>query len=286
MSSMNNNGTRVALLRRIVAVAAGDQRIAGVVDYGSTSEGRADEWSDIDLALFIRDADYTEFERDWQQWAAQFGELLLAYVGGIGHPWTVYDTEPLPLRVDFAFHRESAIEVMRTWPNAPANVAAMVKHDATDGRISACAAKLVGQALGPPDPARAFEQAAGDVWYYLLRTYSKLRRKQLWAARFDLNFIIIGNLLALLRMEAGATARLRSTSAAVDIEHALTPARLAQLNALIPGADEASLRESFVRTTELTRQVCAALAEAHGWSWPEQLAARIVTLFDELCVHS
>ncbi|MFL6209428.1 MAG: aminoglycoside 6-adenylyltransferase [Pyrinomonadaceae bacterium] len=282
MSSMNNNAPQAALLRRIVDAAAADRRIVGVVDYGSTSEARADEWSDIDLALFIRDADYAEFERDWQSWATQFGQLLLAYIGGIGHPWTVYDTEPLPLRVDFAFHRESAIEVMLTWPNAPASVAAMVKHDATGGRISACAAKLVGQALGPPDPARAFEQVAGDVWYYLLRTYSKLRRNQLWAARFDLNFIIIGNLLALLRMEAGATARLRSTSAAVDIEQALAPERLAQLNALIPGADEASLRQSFVRAIELTRQVCAALAQAHGWSWPEQLAARIATLFDEL----
>jgi hypothetical protein len=282
MSSMNNNATREALLRRIVSASARDERIVGVVDYGSTSEGRADEWSDIDLALFIRDADYAEFARDWQQWAAQFGKLLLAYVGGIGHPWTVYDASPLPLRVDYAFHRESAIEVMLTWPNAPASVAAMVKHDATGGRTSACAAKLVGQALGPPDPARAFEQTAGDVWYYLLRTYSKLRRNQLWAARFDLNFIIIGNLLALLRMEAGATARLRSTSAAVDIEQALTPERLAQLNALIPGADEASLRQSFVRATELTRQVCAALAAVHGWPWPEQLATRLAALFAEL----
>ena len=279
---MKTGAPRAKFVKRIVAAAESDARIVGVVDYGSTSEGRADEFSDIDLALFIRDADYADFERDWKEWAAQFGPLLLAYVGGIGHPWTVYDTEPLPLRIDFALHRESDAEVMLTWPNAPASVAAMVKYDATDGRIQACATPLVGQALGPPDPARAFEQLAGDVWYYLLRTYSKLRRGQLWAARFDFNFIITGNLIALLRMEAGATARFRSTSAAVDIERDIAPARLAQLRALIPGEDAASLRQAFVRAIVLTRQVCEALATRHNWPWPEQLADRLTALFAKL----
>lgn len=88
----------------LIAAAERDQRIVGIVDYGSSSEGRADEWSDIDVALFIRDADFDEFERAWKDWAAQFGALLLAYVGGVGHPWAVYDTQPLPLRIDFAFH--------------------------------------------------------------------------------------------------------------------------------------------------------------------------------------
>src|SRR5205823_45277 len=105
---MSAHTARADLTQRIINAATRDPRIVAVVDYGSTSEGRADEWSDIDLALFIRDADYAEFARDWQSWAAQFGPLLLAYVGGIGHPWTIYDTAPLPLRVDFALHRESA----------------------------------------------------------------------------------------------------------------------------------------------------------------------------------
>src|SRR5918911_728564 len=99
---MTNGAARDRLRQQIIAAAAGDPRVVGVVDYGSTSEGRDDEWSDIDLALFIRDAELADFERDWQSWAAQFGRLLLAYVGGIGHPWTVFDTKPLPVRVDFA----------------------------------------------------------------------------------------------------------------------------------------------------------------------------------------
>ena len=102
------------MIQQILSAARRDPRIVGVVDYGSSSEGRADRWSDVDVALFVRDADFELFERGWKLWAAQFGPLLLAYVGGVGHPWTVYDTPAIPLRVDFAFHRASALDVMLT----------------------------------------------------------------------------------------------------------------------------------------------------------------------------
>ena len=65
---------------------------------GSGSEARADEWSDVDVALFLRDEDFGGFEHGWKAWAAQFGTLALAYVGGVGHPWAVYDAHPIPLR--------------------------------------------------------------------------------------------------------------------------------------------------------------------------------------------
>ena len=71
----------------------------GVIDYGATSHGRGDAFSDLDVALFVRDDDLEALEADWKAWAAQFGPLLLAYVGGVGHPWVVYDAQPMPLRL-------------------------------------------------------------------------------------------------------------------------------------------------------------------------------------------
>jgi hypothetical protein len=277
---MPTRAAREDLMRRVVAACARDPRIVGVVDYGSTGEARADEWSDVDLALFIRDASLAEFTRDWKEWAAQFGRLLLAYVGGIGHPWTVYDAEPVPLRADFAFHRESAADVMLAWPNAPVSAAAMVKYDATGNQaLTTNAARLVGQSLAPPDDARAFEQLAGDFWYYCLRTHAKFKRRQLWAARFDFNFIVVGNMLALLRLEAGATERLRGSSAAVGIEGALAPERLRALDALVPGQTCVSLVQSFRAAIRLGRDVCAQLSAARGWPWPAELATRVAALY-------
>lgn len=267
-----------ALKSRVVAAAGRDQRVVGVVDYGSSSEGRSDEWSDVDLALFLRDADFEEFERGWEDWAAQFGPLLLAYVGGVGHPWAVYDTRPVPLRADFAFHRESSMEVVLTWPNAPVSAEAMVCYDATGGRLTAYAERLVGQPLGPPDPRRAFESVCGDFWYYALRAFGRVRRGQLWAARYEFNFILLGNLHALLRLEAGRVERWRASSSAVGIEQAVSPERLRRLDSCIPGPGADDLRRAFLNAALLAGDACAATAHINDWPWPRQLAERTMAL--------
>ncbi len=272
---------RTRMLGQLKEAAESDARIVGVVDYGSGSEGRADEWSDVDVALFIRDADFDSFSGEWVEWAGQFGALLLAYVGGVGHPWAVYDVAPVPLRVDFAFHRESKMDVMLTWPNSPTSAAAFVLYDSTGGGLTALAEKLVGQPLSPPDLARAFEAVCGDFWYYLLRTLVKLRRGQTWAARFDFNFIITGNLHALLRIESGALERWRAQSAAVGIEQAVTPARLKQLDECIASEDSSLLIRAFVKAAELGSEVCEAIAARHGWPWPGRLAERTLAILDE-----
>src|SRR5690349_14561345 len=126
---MAESPARLALVARLIAAAAAAPRIVGLPDYGSSSEGRVDQWSDVDVALFIRDADFAAFERDWKAWAAQLGDLLLAYVGGVGHPWTVYDADPIPLRADFNFDPESALPKVATWPNAPLSAATLVLYD-------------------------------------------------------------------------------------------------------------------------------------------------------------
>lgn len=272
---------RGRMTARLVAAAERDPRVVGVVDYGSGGEGRADEWSDVDVALFIRDADAEEFGREWKAWAAQFGTLMLAYVGGVGHPWAVYDARPLPLRVDFAFHRESALDVILTWPNSPASAERMVLYDATGGRLTGLARRLVGQPLGPPDARRAFESVCGDFWYYTLRTLVRLRRGQEWAARFDFNFILVGNLQALLRIESGALERWRASSSAVRIEHAVSPERLERLNACVPGAGAAELRRVLLAAARLAYDVCASTSEKNGWAWPRDLAERVVGILDE-----
>ena len=231
--------------------------------------------------MFVRDADFDSFSASWAEWAGQFGRLLLAYVGGVGHPWAVYDAEPVPLRVDFDFHRESKLEELLIWPNSPRSAESFVLYDATGGRLTALAEKLVGQPLSPPDLARAFESVCGDFWYYQLRTLAKLYRNQIWAARYDFNCIITGNLHALLRIESGALERFRAQSSAVGIEQAVTPARLAQLDECVPAEDPSLLVRSFVNAARLGFEVCEAIATRHGWTWPKELAERTLALLDE-----
>ena len=257
----------------------GDHRIVGLLDYGSGSEGRMDEWSDFDLALFIKDDAFEVFLARWKVWVAEFGKVLLAYRGRVGKPWVIYDTQPLPLRVDYDFYRVSEIKVIRSWPVAPLHIDAMVWYDALDGALTAEASRLIGQPQGPPGgPQATFERVSGDFWYYFLRTLSRYNRDHLWAARFDLNHIIYGNLMALLRLEAGAFDHWRTQTAATNIEAVLSPDRQAQLDTSIPGIGKAGLQESLIAVSRLGYEVCESISASYKWPWPVALADRVIGL--------
>ncbi len=277
---MHLSDVRRDVQQQILNAVQADDRVVGLINYGSTSEGRGDEWSDLDFALFIRDDALNGFEQNWKPWAAQFGDLLLAFISSVGHPWAVYDAEPMPLRVDFAFHPASTCQKISTWPNAPTSVEAMVLYDASDGRISAYVAQIVGQSLAPDDLAKAFEQVCGGFWYYLLRTQVKLLRGQHWAARHDFNFIIMGNLFALLRLEAGAVGHWRGAAAAVDIERVITEQRLAQLNECILGEGETAVSSAMRHAAILGQQLCAQITQQNNWNWPHFLAEKVLKMLE------
>lgn len=271
---------RGALQAHVVVAARADPRIVGLLDYGSHSEGRGDEWSDVDLSVFIRDEDYDAFEAGWVAWAGGFGRLLLAFVGDIGNHWTVYDGAIKPIRADFALHRASAMPTLVAWPNAPLSVGHMVLLDKTGGALSTLVAQTVGRDLGPDDVPRRFELVCANFWYYADRTWSKLQRGPNWAVRFDIDFIMMGSLMALLRLEAGRVERWRASDAAANIERDISAARLAQLNACIPGPMPGELAPALRRMLHLGREVSAGAAARYQRSWPIELADHLVALSD------
>jgi hypothetical protein len=273
--------SREELQANVVTCAETDPRIVGLLDYGSHSEGRGDEWSDIDLEVFIRDDDFDAFERDWVAWAGGFGRLLLAFVGDIGNHWTVYDGVRKPIRADFALHRASEMPSLLDWPNAPLSVEHMVLVDKTDGALSALVARAVGRDLGPDDVPRRFELVCANFWYYADRTWSKLQRGPSWTVRFDIDFIMLGNLMALLRLEAGRVERWRASDAAANIERDISPERLARLDACIPGPAPADLAPALRRILHLGRDVSAAAAARYARPWPAELADRLVALAEQ-----
>lgn len=267
------------LRQRVVDAARDDPRITGLLDYGSRSEGRDDEWSDVDLAVFIRDEDYDAFDADWEAWAARFGPLLLAFVGDIDNHWVAYDHLPAPLRADFHLHRASAatIDYLATWPNAPICVEHMLLID-KDGTLRPHVETMIGRDLGPPDVPYRFSLVVAGFWYYAIRTWNKLQRGPGWGVRFDIDFIMHGSLMALLRMEAGKVERWTAADAAANIERDISPERLAALNACIPTPDPESLAPSLARIIRLGALASAGGAEPYGRPWPEDLAGRMIAL--------
>jgi len=268
------------MIQQLRHAAEQDPRIIGLLDYGSSSEGRGDEWSDIDVALFIRDTDLPLFEQNWKTWAAQFGDLLLAYPGADEHPWAVYYAELVPLRVDFDFHPASQLDTVLTWPNSPTSVEAMVRVDKTNGALTSYVQHIVDKSLRPEDEAQTFVKMCGNFWYYLLYAYSKLQRGQVWFARESFNAYVLGSLMALLRIESDALERWQASSSAWNIERAISPERLARLNECIPGTDEQGLRTTMLTTAIFGADVCASIAAQHGWTWPKRLSEEVRKTFE------
>lgn len=264
--------TRELMKGRLIEAARVDERIIGLVDYGSSSQGRGDQWSDIDVSLFIRDTDFADFKQDWKVWAAQFGELLLAYISWVGHPWVAYTARPVPLRIDFNFYKESEIEVILSWPWVPLNAEVAVWYDGSNGRITDYVQQRVGRVLRPDDLAATFEQVCGDFWYYELYVFSKWRRGQAWMARQVFHLQIMQRLFALLRLEAGAIDHWQDSEPSWHVEKMLSPQRLAQLETCIPAPGQEAIKQVLLAAARLGYDACDQLAARHGWIWPRELA--------------
>ncbi len=74
--------------------------------------------------------------------------------------------------------------------------------------------------------------------------------------------------------------RWRASESSAGIERVLTPRRLAQLNACIPGPGIESVRGALIEAARLGREVCANILVTRGWPWPALLAERILAVLD------
>ena len=265
---------RGQVLQCILNHARRDERVLAVLDYGSTSEGRGDAWSDIDLALSIRSDAWNDFIASWKTGLAECGTVLLGFISFAGHPWAVLATEVAPVRVDLHLYGGPPDTDLRsalaTWPNAPSSVENMLLFD-REGTLTTEVEHMIGRSLAPDDIASTFSSVAANFWYYVHRTWAKLQRGTSWDVRWSITTTLTGNLCALLRLESGATDRWLAADAASGIEHVIDDDRRRQLNRCIPGQDATSQIAAFREIVELGMDLCAALAARHGVSWPEEL---------------
>jgi hypothetical protein len=266
---------RDEMVRRLVAAAKAEPRIAGLLDYGS--ELGVDAWSDLDVEVYIADESFDELRAEWMDWAGRLGEVLLRFWFSLPgeHPWLVYAAEPVPLRVDFSLHRASEIERIAGRPNCPASLD-VVLHDPT-GRLRRAVEPLVGRDLPPPDLRRFFDDACGGLWSYLLRTDARLRRRDTWEAMQGHAWLVLGCLFPLLKLEADPPRERKWLGTPRQLERAIGASRLAELEACWP-ASEADLRRALSCAARLGASVCAAIATREGWPWPEELAGRVERL--------
>ena len=235
---MVQNSVRASFRQSLLEAAQADERIVGLLEGGSGGERRVDQWSDLDVFLFLDAAAMEGFTQTWKTWIAQCGRLLLAYQpeGQAPIAWTIFHANPVPLRVDFRFFPASQIETIRTWPTSPHLLEEFVLVDKTHGELSAVAQNLVGQSQRLPDDeeAETFDQLCNRMWYFLHSAYCKLQRGDQWYARISFHIAVLDSLIALLKLEAGAVERWLASFPTWKLERFLSQTRMEQLNACIP----------------------------------------------------
>lgn len=174
-----------------------DVRAALLVGSAARSETPADEWSDVDVALFVEEpARYL----DEDGWLSAFGRPLLTFVeqtavGGSRERRVLFSDA---LEVDFAIFAAAEL----------AHVAADRGALETLRRGYRVLVDEVGfewspdRDPAPPQPARALDELAHDVWYHVLWAAKKLRRGERWVARSCVDCYLHGRLVELAALHA------------------------------------------------------------------------------------
>jgi lincosamide nucleotidyltransferase len=238
---------RIARLREI---ARSEERLEGVLLYGSWTLGEADAHSDIEAYLYVDDECVDDF--DGRAFLEQLAPLKLAYTNRYGILAVVFDD-----LMRGEFHLTPAgpgIDEVPTWEgmvHLPRPEAAVLL-DRT-GRLTRAARRLA--AFRPPEPAGTAQQLTDELTNWTLMLAHVLARGEVARAHALLHSVVAPQQLQLCRL-------LRDTTA-----HWLTPSRALEQD--LPAAD----RARYTAGTTAAREEEVRTAARNSWRWSRDLTA-------------
>jgi hypothetical protein len=93
-----------------------------------------------------------------------------------------------------------------------------------------------------------------------------------------LHIAVLDSLIALLKLEAGATEHWLASFPERNLERVLSPTRLNQLNECIPLVGPDAMKQAMLNIAHLGRDVCDQIAAQHGWDWPREAAEAVIEM--------
>lgn len=186
-------------LAELSAWAAARPGVRGAILVGSQAraETPADEFSDVDIAIF---ADDPAELLDETTWLETFGEPLLSFleptaVGGQLERRVLFDDG---LEVDFSVFPAAGLEALLADPGAVATIARgyRILHDEVG------LAGLLAELGSPAVQLRALPEVGHDFWYHAIWTAKKWRRGEALVARSCLELHLKALLLEADRLRA------------------------------------------------------------------------------------
>jgi len=187
---------------RAWAEARPDVGAALLVGSAARSAAPADEWSDVDVALFVDDpAPYLQDAA----WLEGFGTPLLTFVErtAVGDSLERRVLFEDGLEADFSLFPTAAIERLRFYVGAGEALGRGYRVLVDRAGLAPLLERPVPSP--PSSDAAALAQLASDVWYHALWGGKKLRRGELWVARSCVDCYLHARLVELAPLHARAS---------------------------------------------------------------------------------
>ncbi len=246
-----------ARIERLRELATADERLEGVLLYGSWTLGEADEHSDIEAYLYVRDAHLDTF--DGAAFLGRIAPLELAYTNMFGILAVVFDD-----LMRGEFHLEAAstgVDQVRGWAgmvHLPRPEAAVLLD--RSGRLTEAARALAE--FQAPEPAATAQQRIDELTNWTLALAHILARGELARAHNLLTAMIAPQQLQLLRVLRASTS------------HWLTPSRALEQD--LPAED----LERYATTTAPLEDRALRIAAYNSWAWTRALAREAAGRWD------
>jgi aminoglycoside 6-adenylyltransferase len=284
-STTNGSSDRYRhILERFLAWARAREDLRAVIVLGSRARGDrpADEFSDLDLALVSTDPGFY-LRETW--WLERLGTPLLTFVEGqaVG---TGLERRVLfegDLDVDFAVLR---LEEVAGWGRGgmPPEIAAVfargfrfaVDKDGLEGPMGLSSLDPPG---AEPLPDReTFVSLCHDFLYHALWAAKKLRRGELWVARWCVDGYMKLQLLQVLQWHARIVDGHDTWHKGRFLESWADPRAVAELREAFARYDPEEVGLALRTTVEIFRRVAKEVATKLGHRYPEESDERVVAL--------
>jgi len=303
-----------ALIGRIAGWARSrpDVRAAVVIGSRARTDRPADEWSDLDVLLYVVDPGRYLCDAGW---LADFGRPLLTFTEGTAGGSATRERRALfegGLDVDFALVPVRLARSMARWlrlqKRAPFLLRFLPAAARVRGEVEVFAGVqrrgvrvlvdkdgfgrmfplLEGKAPAPALPSREeFLNAVNDFWYHAVWTAKKLRRGELWTAKGCCDGYMKGILLRMAAWHARAT-----RGAGTDTWHQgrffeqwADPRAVSGLRQAHAHYDEADVWRALAATMDLFRWLSLEAARKLEVEYPasgaDRAAGLVKRLFEE-----
>lgn len=190
------------------AQAAPDVRGAVIIGSQARIDHPADEWSDLDVLVFVSQPERYAFSADW---LTAIGAQVLTFVERTpGGDWERRVLFEGGLDVDFALSSVQSLEYVAGNP-LPPDFADIVRRGTRilvdkDGLLAQAHRQPIPAIMTVPPPVEAdFLNVVHDFWYHALWTARHLRRGEVWWAKSGCDMRLKELLRQMLEWHARAT---------------------------------------------------------------------------------